>query len=239
MRTLGLKNITVLSVARAGLIRYVRGSEHYFPTGFHFLCEDVLKIKHAFKRHAVPMLRRYSRPGELIAPRHALKNYLGRDFGLPAVIRAVLDRRLAPVAVTNQFRGITGYLFRSEDLRAYRPVPDTIATPGGFLNYREAASMLGTGTEVVRGLVAHQVLSSPTKFRNGFAKLIPVAEVRAFEEQYVPVKIVAKRYSLDVASLRRRLETSGTPVLSIPVPEKGRAISIDKNVAAHLNFESR
>jgi hypothetical protein len=81
------------------------------------------------------------------------------------------------------------------------------------------------------------VLSSPTKFRNGFAKLIPVAEVRAFEEQYVPVKIVAKRYNLDVASLRRHLKTSGKPVLSIPIPEKGRAIFIDRNVAADLNFE--
>ena len=52
-----------------------------------------------------------------------MKNYLGRDSGLAAVIRAVVDGSLVPVGYTNRFRGITGYLFRSEDLRKYRPVP--------------------------------------------------------------------------------------------------------------------
>src|SRR5260370_42212590 len=51
---LGLKNITVLSGARAGLIRYVRGSEHYFPTGFHFLREERLRIKRCFQKTPCP-----------------------------------------------------------------------------------------------------------------------------------------------------------------------------------------
>jgi hypothetical protein len=41
-RTLGLKNITVTAVAQAGLIRCVKGPECYFPTGYHFLREDVI-----------------------------------------------------------------------------------------------------------------------------------------------------------------------------------------------------
>jgi len=94
MSSLGLKNITVLSVARAGLIRYVQGADHYFPNGFHFLREDVLKITDAFRKHPAP-LRGYSKPGEVIALRHALKNFLGRDHGLPAVIRSDLDGSLA------------------------------------------------------------------------------------------------------------------------------------------------
>ena len=120
-RSLGLKNITVTAVAQAGLIRYAKGSECHFPTGYHFLREDVVRIKDAFEAHDVPGCE-YSKPGTLIALRHALKNYLGRDVGLPAVIRAVLAGDLVPVGHTDRFPGITGYLFPSELLRKYRPV---------------------------------------------------------------------------------------------------------------------
>jgi hypothetical protein len=100
------------------------------------------RIKDAFETHDVPE-REYSKPGTLIALRHALKNYLGRDVGLPAVIRAVLAGDLVPVGHTNRFPGITGYLFPSELLRKYRPVPGIRVPPEGFLNYGEAAAVLG------------------------------------------------------------------------------------------------
>ena len=57
---------------------------------------------------------------ELIVLRHAMKIYLGCDSGLAMVIRAVVDGSLVPVGQTNRFRGITGYLFLSKDLRRYR-----------------------------------------------------------------------------------------------------------------------
>ena len=141
-RTLGLKNITVTAVAQAGLIRYAKGAECYFPTGYHFFRADVIRIKDAFEKHAVPE-REYSKPGAFIALRHALKNYLGRDAGLPAVIRAVVDGDLIPVGYTKRFPGITGYLFRSELLRKYRPVSGIKVPLEGFLNYREAAAGVG------------------------------------------------------------------------------------------------
>ncbi len=97
-----------------------------------------MTIKHAFEKRAVP-LKEYSRPGELIALRHAMKNYPGCDSGLAALIWAVVDGSLAPVGYTNRFRGITGYLFQSEDLRKYRPVPGVKVHSEVLLNFREAA----------------------------------------------------------------------------------------------------
>jgi hypothetical protein len=132
-------------------MRYVEGPEQNFPAGFFFLRDDIMQIKQAFEKHAV-LLTEYSSPGELIALRHAMKNYLGSDSGLAAVIRAVVDGSLAPVGYTNRFRGITGYLFRSEELRKYRPVPEVKARPEAFLNFREAASVLGVKSNIVRGL---------------------------------------------------------------------------------------
>ena len=111
-RALGLKNFTLATVAAAGAIRYLKGSVGNFPSRcFFFLREDVMKIKDAFEKHSVPV-KAYAKPGEFIALRHAMKNYLGR--------RAVVEGSLVPVGYTNRFRGITGYLFRSEDLRKYR-----------------------------------------------------------------------------------------------------------------------
>jgi hypothetical protein len=77
-------------------------------------------IQRAFERADV-LAREYWSPGELIALRHAVKNFLGRGPGLATVIRAVVDGNLVPIGYTVRFRGITGCLFLSEDLRRYRP----------------------------------------------------------------------------------------------------------------------
>jgi hypothetical protein len=238
---LGLKNITVLSVASAGLIRYVQGAEYYFSTGYHFLREDVLKIMEAFKKHSVPTLRRYSKPGDLIALRHGVKNLLGRDWGLPAVIRAVLDGSLAPVAYTNKFRGITGYIFRSEDLRKYRPAPDITVPQEGFLSFTEAAALVGVRSNVIRGLTHQGLLTASAGFRNGLARLISAKEVQHFAEQYVATSILAKRFRLNSRSLARYLRNLGTPLLAIPIPDAGKrhAFFLRNDLAAQIQFPSR
>ena len=106
-RALGLNNFTLATVAAAGAIRYAKGPARYFPARcFFFLREDVMKVKDAFEKHSVPA-KAYSKPGEFIALRHAMKNYLGRALGLAAVIQAVANGSLAPIGYTNRFRGIT------------------------------------------------------------------------------------------------------------------------------------
>jgi hypothetical protein len=238
---LGLTNHTIVAVAAAGAIRYVKGPDHDFPTGrFFFLREDVLKVKHAFERHGVAV-KAYSKPGGLIALRHAVKNYLGRSAGLAAVIQAVVDGRLVPVARTERFRGITGYLFRAEDLRRYRPTPDLTAPPEGFLNCNEAAAMLGVRIDVIRGLAIQGFLSTASGFRNGHARLIPAGEVQQFAQRYVSTSALARRLDLSSGSFLRYLKASSTPLLAIPRPDaiKGPAYFLQTDIAARAQFPSR
>jgi hypothetical protein len=238
---LGLKNFTLATVAAAGAIGYVKGPERNFPARcFFFLREDVMKIKQAFERHSVPVTR-YSKPGEFIALRHAMKNYLGRDSGLAAVIRAVVNGSLVPTGRTERFRGITGYLFRSEDLRKYRPMPEVKTDPETFLNFREAAFVLGIKSNIVRGLVAQGLLGVAAGYRNGFAKLVPEEEVRRFAEGYVSTSVLARRFRLNSGSLARHLNESGTPLLAIPNPdaERGHAYFLRKDVAAQIRLPTR
>jgi hypothetical protein len=240
-RALGLKNFTLGTVASAGAIRYARGPERNFPARcFFFLRADVMKIKDAFEKYSVP-LKAYSKPGEFIALRHAMKNYLGRDSGLATVIRAVVDGSLVPVGYTNRFRGITGYLFLSEDLRKYRPVPGVTVPPDGFLNYGEAAAVLGVAVPVIRGLVAEGILQTTTEYRNGFSKLLPATDVQHFAECYVATSVLARRFHLNSRSLAYYLKESSTPLLAIPIPDagKGHAFFLRKEVAAQIQLPSR
>jgi hypothetical protein len=240
-RALGLKNFTLATVAAAGAIRYVKGPERNFPARcFFFLREDVVKIKDAFEKHSVPV-KPYSKPGEFIALRHAMKNYLGRDSGLAAVIRAVVNGSLVPVGQTNRFRGITGYLFRSEDLRKYRPVPGVAVHPEGVVTFGEAAAVLGVSTPVIRGLVALGILHIAAEYRNGFSKLLPAVDVQRFAEGYVATSVLAKRFHLHSGSLARYLKESGTQMLGVPLPDPGNyyAFFLRKDVAAQIQLPSR
>ena len=229
---LGVKHETLLKIAEAGLIRYSKGVDKSFPKGFCFLREDVLRIKQAFDKSLVET-RTYSSPGAVIALRHALKNYLGRDAGLPAVIGAIIDGSLAPVGITNRFPGILDYLFRSEDLRSYRPTQAPMP-PGGFLNYKEAARLLETRTEVIRGLVIHGILRSPNEYRFGLAKLVSAMDVQRFAAMYVDASCLAKSSGYTNHQLRRFLSEIKIPTLDVLIPMKGRKTFVKREALQHF-----
>jgi hypothetical protein len=241
MHALGLTHRTIVTAAAGGVIRYVKGPDRNFPARcFFFLREDVMKIKEAFEMHSVPV-RAYSNPGEFIALRHAMKNYLGHGPALAAVISAVVDGRLVPTGYTNRFPGITGYLFRSEDLRKYRLPPGVTVPPEGFLSFKEAAALVGVRPNVIRGLTDQGLLTASNSFRNGFARLVPAKEIQQIAERYVATSILAKRFNLDSGSLARYLRESGTPLLVIPIPDagKGRAFFLQRDVAAQIELPTR
>jgi hypothetical protein len=241
IRELGLTMATLVRVAAAGTIRYVEGPEQNFPARcFFFLREDVTKIKYAFEKHAVRAIE-YSRPGELIALRHAMKNYLGHGSALAAVISAVVDEKLAPAGYTDQFRGVTGYLFVARDLRRYRPVPSVKVTPEGFINYGEAAAMMAVNVRNIRGLTRAGLIHDAMEYQLGLSKLLSAAEVEHFALGYVALSALARQANISTVSLTRYLMESGTPLLSIPLWDKGagHAYFLRKDIAAQIQIPSR
>ena len=71
-------------------------------------------------------------------------------------------------------------MFRSEDLRKYRPVPGMTVHPEGVVTFGEAAAVLGVAMPVVRGLVAQGILHTTAEYRNGLSKLLPAVDVQRF-----------------------------------------------------------
>jgi hypothetical protein len=113
--------------------------------------------------------------------------------------------------------------------------------PQGFLSFKEAAALMGVRPYVIRGLTDQGLLTASNGFRNGFARLVPAKEVQQFAEQYVATSILAKRFNLDGGALARYLRESGTPLLTIPLPDagKGHASFIQKDVVARIQLPSR
>jgi hypothetical protein len=226
-----------LRVAQAGLLKSAQGPEDGLPRGFQFfLREDVMKIKLAFEKQGVAE-RKYLRRGKLMTLRHAIHNYLGRDTGLAAAIQAVVDGALVPVAYSPRFPGITGYLFPSEHLRLYRLVRGGIEVPlGGFLNYTQAASRLGSKTPAIPALVELGILSGPAGCQRGRSKLVAAADIQRFSNQYVGLRALARHLHVTGCRLARYLRKSGTPMLAVPVGPGEKALLLQKEVAAGVRI---
>jgi hypothetical protein len=115
-------------------------------------------------------------------------------------------------------------------------VADVKVPAQGFLNYREAAAMLGVKTPVIRGLVTQGCLGAPVGYQLGLSKLIPAADVQSFAEQYVAATILAKRRKVSGRSFSCYLKESGAPLLIVPIPEEGRsqALFVPKSLKQSL-----
>ena len=235
-RTIGLGWAILRLVAQAGLIRYAQSADCGPRHGRQpfFLREDVMTIKLAFEKHAVPE-REYSKPGEFIALGNAVRSFLGRHSGLAAAIRAVIDGTLVPVAFTSRIPGIMGYLFRSDHLRLYRPVRGALPSEG-FLNYAEAASSLGSYRQVVRRLVENRILRGLPGCQRHNCKLVLAGEVQRFSNQYIGLNALARQLDVTGFWLRRHLEKTETPVLAVPVRAGVTSYFLRKDLAAALQI---
>jgi hypothetical protein len=225
---LGLTSTTIMSVARSGLIRFVKGEERGFPQGIHFFRKDIAVVQRAFS--TCPVDPRQLILDREISLRDAVRTQLRRD-GLSRFIRAVIDGELAPTRRTPSIPGILGSMFRLEQVKKYRPVRVPRVIPPGCLTYAEVAAKLGTNTEVVRNLVAQGFLHPP-KGRSRGAKLVRMEDVESFATRFVSVSSIAERFKTRSAFVARHLKQRGTAVVEISLPGKGKKLFARKGPAS-------
>jgi hypothetical protein len=115
-----------------------------------------------------------------------------------------------------------------------------VATADELINYREAATLLGVELREIRGLIAGGILHDAVEYQFGLSKLLPAADVQHFAENYVAISAFAKRHRLNTIALVRYLRERGTPILSVPLPEKGtrHASFLRGDVACHIQIPS-
>lgn len=213
---LGLKNHTVMALAKAGLIKYQKGGVAGALWNWNFLREDVERITKAFSAFQVPEWIYETKTDKNIALQDALVDFLGKDQGLPQVVKAVIEGKLEPIGIAKQFKGIRNYIFRTSDLRLYRPT-DTEPPEEGFLNMREAASALGVKRSVVAGLVRLGFLTSPARYVFGEERLIPYRDVTSFRDHYIFLSQLAKTAGWGSIWVRNYLASVGIEETKIPI----------------------
>ena len=213
---LGLKNHTVMALAKAGLIKYQKGGVAGSLWNWNFLREDVERITKALSASQVPEWTYETKTDKSIALQDALVDFLGKDQGLPQVVKAVIEGKLKPIGIAKQFKGILNYIFRTSDLRLYRPT-DTEPPEEGYLNMREAASALGVSRSVVAGLVRLGFLTSPARYVFGEERLIPYRDVTSFRDHYIFLSQLAKTAGSGSIWVRNYLASVGIVETKIPI----------------------
>jgi hypothetical protein len=108
--------------------------------------------------------------------------------------------------------------------------------PEGFLNYSEAASRLGTDSQVIRALVEHGILDAPGEYRCGHSKLVPASNIQLFSDEYVGVNAVARHLHVTAKWLKGHLKKSLTPMLAVPVNSMVTTYFLRKDVAAEVRI---
>jgi hypothetical protein len=113
--------------------------------------------------------------------------------------------------------------------------------PEGFVSYGEAAAVLGVEVHEIRGLVEHGLLRAAAGYRFGLSKLLPAGDVQRFAELYVATSALARRFHLNSRALARYMNESGTPLLAVPLSDRGRghAFFLTKDVATQIQIPSR
>lgn len=210
---LGVNYAIVMALAKAGLIKYQKGGVAGSLGYWNFLRRDVDRIAKAFAAFQVSEWTDM-KTDKNIALQAALRNFLGKDKGLPQVVKAVVEGKLVPVGIAKQFKGILRYIFRRSDLRLYRPA--SIEPPEeGFLNLSEAAIALGVPRTIVVGLVRAEFLTSPTRNVFSVSHLIPYSDVTSFRDQYVFLSQLAREAGCGSVRVRNYLASVGIEGITI------------------------
>ena len=205
--------------------------------GIYFLREDDQKSS----THSKNMPRTSNPiPAQANSSRSAMPQELsGPRFGTSCCHPCCRRRQTCSCWIHKAFSGDHRLLIPSEDLRKYRPVQTEMPSEG-LLNFKEAASALGTRTEVIRSLVANGTLGNlHDEYRPGLSKLVSAGEIQHFGEQYVDAHIVAERSHATIHWVKPALRQSGVPILEVPVPGKGRKIFLLRELAANVDIPQR
>lgn len=230
MQLLGLTATTLRSLARCGLIEMSKGPDRGFPPGVYVCRQDVERIMAAFSNGT--WTEAASNGYKSILLREALRRHLGRD-GLSEFIRAVLSCALAPVGRDTSVAGILGFQFRLGDVKRYALAKTKLSVPFGLLTYAMAAAALKTNTEVVRNLVAEDLLECHQESPGGI-KLLCAQDVEEFASRYVTVKSIAERFEVGTRTVSETLKQHGAEVLVIPLPGKGNKLFVRKGPKSDL-----
>jgi hypothetical protein len=232
IRLLGLSRISVLSLVDAGLIRYAP-SVHSARESF--MLADGLQMLEAFGRRNPPLASVWDKT-KSITIHEARKTILIRPERLACVFLAIIDDKLFPVAKTEMYSGIGGFIFSIADLQIHCHPADPSGKPVQYLNYSQSAQYLGIQSSALSCLLETGHLRPDGEgVRQKFRELlIPITQLEAFSKRYVAVAAIAKRLKMSSKVLLNQLKKRAIPVSAIAAKDGVRHLFVPRLVADKL-----
>jgi hypothetical protein len=93
---------------------------------------------------------------------------------------------------------------------------------------------LGSDCQVIHGLVPQRALGGATGCQHGRSELVPAGDVYRFSGQYGGVNALARHLHVTAKWPKCHFKKSGTPMLAVPVTQRGTTYFLLKEVAAEV-----
>ncbi len=139
---------------------------------------------------------------------HALRFWLLEDFLFPALIRAVKNREIMPVAISPGQPGIPGWVFEHDRLKTWCG-EQTQQARNGALTIPQVAVELGIKQEAAYHFVRKGILKAVKMGASANATLITQAEILRFRTNYVLSRDLAESAGTSASHTMRLLAKRG------------------------------
>lgn len=214
---LGVGKKTVDKMREAGLLRATPSEED--PAALVYPREGLDGLLRSLEERVPEGPRRMPRPAVTVAGvarRVSLPGYDSTD-----VVRAVLEGRITPVALSGRARGLQRLLFREAD--AERFAAEVMAAERSTMSVVEAASELRVKQEVAYHWVRTGLLATVPGTKDTEAgRRVTKEALRRFTEEYVTGPEVARRLGLAIRWVSVHLQERGVNPVSGPSVDGAR-----------------
>lgn len=225
-KTLGVTGDAVMSLGRAGILKYKQNGMSGPWMAWSFVKYEVDCIEMAFtKFRSVPVI---SKPNEkYIFLRHAVVSLIGYEVGFPAVVRAVLDGRLIPVGRAKKLFGIFDYVFFKSDLVRFRPTSLEMSERN-MVNSGEVARVLGLGKRIVAALLCDKRFFGHVRQERS-ERLMFETELDAFRHRYIFAAELSRKFETTAIRVSTYLSECGIPGFVLDIPNSGKTFLYEKS----------
>ena len=231
---LGVTRKSLQALGDAGLLKYRRSHLVGMKRGYVYNRKDAERIFKKFEELEVPIVEYNVKTG-MLKVESLLRAIIGRDEGLPQIVKGVIDGTLMPVGRLGLNNGIFDYVFKKSDIVALRRNLNAVDRKG-YLTSDEVVERLSIHRSYLAALVKHKYLVSAKRQTSHEQRLFSEGAVKKFHEKYICVTRLAKELGVKVVHLNKKLTAVGIKGIKLKTSQEGHTMFYERNDIVNFSF---